>query len=372
MKPGWHQIPFEEAFSEESAGNIKTPQSEFLPHGRFPVVDQGKDLIAGYVNDETRLCKAPLPAIVFGDHTRCIKFIDFPFCMGADGTKILRPRVEADAKYLYHYLRQLRLANAGYDRHFKYLKRTEVLLPTLPEQHRIATILDKAEALRHKRRQALAKLDTLTQSLFLDLFGDPVRNDKNWRRVHLLDRCRNITDGTHDTPDRVASGIPFITSKNIRPFEFDLSNLDFVTIETHREIIRRCNPQRGDVLYTNIGVNVGNAVVNRLDFDFSLKNVALIQPDFEKLDSLFLEALLNHNRFKEAILRTSSVGGAQKFVSLTILRGFEIILPPISLQRSFAAQVEAAHRIKKSQQTSLSKLGALFASLQHRAFHGEL
>ena len=147
--------------ADESGGNMKTLQSEFLPAGRFAVVDQGKDLIAGYVNEEKRLCQSKLPVIIFGDHTRRFKFIDFPFCMGADGVKILRPKVEADVKYLYHYFRQVALTAGGYDRHFKYLKRIDVILPPLPEQRRIAEILDRAEALRAKRRATLARLDAL-------------------------------------------------------------------------------------------------------------------------------------------------------------------------------------------------------------------
>jgi type I restriction enzyme, S subunit len=170
----------------------------------------------------------------------------------------------------------------------------------------------------------------------------------------------------------VESGIPFITSKNIRPFEVDLSELDFVSPETHQDIIKRCNPRPGDVLYTNIGVNVGNAVANRLSFEFSLKNVALIQPDFARLDSRFLEALVNHGAFKESVLRVSSIGGAQKFISLKVLRAVSIVLPPIESQREFARRVRAVEKLKTAQRASLAELDALFATLQHRAFRGEL
>ncbi len=167
------RLPFEQVFADESGGNIKTPQSDYLPEGRYPVVDQGKSLIGGYVNDPSRLCGGGRPAIVFGDHTRFIKYVDMPFCMGADGVKVLRPKIDADLKFLYHYLQTVKIPSAGYDRHYKYLKRTEVVVPPLPEQRRIAAILDKAEALRAKRREALAQLDELTQSIFIDMFGDP-------------------------------------------------------------------------------------------------------------------------------------------------------------------------------------------------------
>lgn len=252
------------------------------------------------------------------------------------------------------------------------LKRLEIPLPPIFEQRRIAEVLDHADALRAKRRATLVHLDSLAQSIFVDFFGDPTANTKRWPKVQLQQVCDNITDGTHDTPVRVGSGVPFLTSKNIRPFEFDLSELDFVSPETHQEIIKRCNPRSGDVLYTNIGVNVGNAVVNRLSFEFSLKNVALIQPDFERLDSSFLESLLNFGPFKESILKVSSIGGAQKFVSLRVLRNVTIVLPPAGLQREFAVCIRTLENLRATQRASLAELDSLFASLQGRAFNGQL
>ena len=92
------RLPFETVFSDESGGNVKTPQREYLQTGAFPIVDQGKILVSGYTNDASRVCGEGRPAIVFGDHTRCIKYVDFEFCMGADGIKVLRPKMEADLR----------------------------------------------------------------------------------------------------------------------------------------------------------------------------------------------------------------------------------------------------------------------------------
>ncbi|MEB3122309.1 MAG: restriction endonuclease subunit S, partial [Snowella sp.] len=172
------KLPFLEVFNDVSGGNIKTPQKDFLDQGKIPVVDQGQQLVAGYVNDQTRICKTKPPVIIFGDHTRAIKYVDFDFAMGADGIKVLVPKIESDPKFLYYVLCSLNIPNAGYSRHYKYLKETEIPLPPLDEQKRIARILDAADELRAKRRQALAELDTLLQSTFLDMFGDPVTNPK--------------------------------------------------------------------------------------------------------------------------------------------------------------------------------------------------
>jgi len=282
-------------------------------------------------------------------------------------------------KYLYHWLRsnRQRLEDLGNGATFKEVSksvvaRVEILLPPLHEQQRIAAILDKADALREKRRQALAKLDALLQSVFLEMFGDPVTNPKGWETDLLDHLCKNITDGTHDTPLRTASGVPFITSKNIRPFEIDLNELDYVTVQTHEEIKKRCNPQYSDILYTNIGANVGNAVANRFNFEFSLKNVALLQPDHTKINPFFLESLLNNERQKNHILSSFSKGGAQKFITLKVLRNTRIIAPKIDLQNRFAEIVVSLERIKKQNLTSVQASDALFSSLQQRAFNGQL
>ena len=94
MIAGWSILPFSDVVADETGGNIKTLQSEFLSEGAYPIVDQGKELVAGFTDDPARLCKAEMPAIIFGDHTKCLKFIDFPFCLGADGTKVLRPIID--------------------------------------------------------------------------------------------------------------------------------------------------------------------------------------------------------------------------------------------------------------------------------------
>lgn len=98
-------------------------QSDYLPSGLHPIIDQGQQLIAGYSNDEDGMF-TDVPAIVFGDHTRCIKYVEEPFFAGADGVKILKPRLSDNARYWYYALNGLKLEDLGYSRHFKLLKRS--------------------------------------------------------------------------------------------------------------------------------------------------------------------------------------------------------------------------------------------------------
>ncbi|MGI8431064.1 MAG: restriction endonuclease subunit S [Chthoniobacterales bacterium] len=377
MKSNWQKLPFDEAVADESGGNLKTPQSEFLSEGKFAVVDQGKELVSGYVNDRTRLCRSSLPVVVFGDHTRCLKFVNFPFCMGADGIKVLRPKVEADVKYLYHFLRQLRLHDGGYDRHFKYLKRAEVMLPPLAEQRRIAEVLDRAEALRAKRRAALAQLDTLTQSLFLDLFGDPVTNPKQWRDSLTLSEVADMVSGI--TKGRKLNGeavreTPYLAVANVQDKALNLTTVK--TIEATASEIARYKLIKDDLLLTEGGDpdklgrgTLWNDELPECIHQNHIFRVRLTSPD---LDPLFLNWLVGSQRGKKYFLRSAKQTTGIASINMTQLRGFPLLAPPIKLQREFARRVTAVERMKTAHRASMAELDALFATLQHRAFRGEL
>jgi type I restriction enzyme S subunit len=283
-----------------------------------------------------------------------------------------------DQNYLYYVLRELDFTGGG-DRavmgktlNKAKLKELQIPLPPLEEQKKIAAILDAADGLRQKDAQLIAKYNALSQSLFLDMFGDPVTNPMGWSQDLMANVCTKVTDGTHDTPQRLNSGVKFITGKHIKPFFIDFMNSDYVSDVVHEEIYRRCNPSLGDVLYTNIGVNLGTAALNTVTYEFSMKNVALLKPDAAILTGTFLEYFLNHQNMKRNIIRLSSLGGAQKFLSLSQLRKLNVIHPPITLQNQFAEHIQAIEAQKQQAQASLQKSEDLFNSLLQRAFKGEL
>jgi len=109
MRKGWQKLPFMHVFADETGGNIKTLQSDYESSGEFPIIDQGQALIAGFTNDSSRVCNSKLPVIIFGDHTKTLKFIDFNFCLGADGTKVLKPKIKADERYLFYFLQTVHI-----------------------------------------------------------------------------------------------------------------------------------------------------------------------------------------------------------------------------------------------------------------------
>ena len=282
-------------------------------------------------------------------------------------------------KYLLHYLRanEHKIAALGTGSTFKAitikeLKAIKIPLPPLQVQKQISAILDAADELRQKDKALIAKYDELTQSLFLDMFGDPVTNPKGWETYKMSEVCSKVTDGTHDTPMRLTKGVKFITGKHIRPFVIDYSHSDYVTKEVHQEIYRRCNPQFGDVLYTNIGVNLGTAALNVVDYEFSMKNVALLKPHHDVILGRYLEHFLNSQNMKAKIVWMASIGGAQQFLSLTEIRRLNVMTPIINLQKEFSELVHNIEDQKAITIESLNKSETLFNSLLQKAFKGEL
>lgn len=148
----------------------KIKRSEYLVTGRIPVVDQSQEFIAGYINDEERVYEGPLPVIVFGDHTCTLKYVDFPFAIGADGTQLIRPTSDFDIRYFYYSLRSLSLEHFGYQRQFKYLKEKKVLWRPMEDQRKIAAILSAYDDLIENNTQRIAILQEMARLLYREWF----------------------------------------------------------------------------------------------------------------------------------------------------------------------------------------------------------
>ena len=179
----WMLQSFADCFTDNTDSARKVPQAEYETQGEIPVVDQGEKLIGGFVNDSSKQSTTRLPAIVFGDHTRCIKWINFHFAQGADGVKVLSPKLGND-RYGWVLLKALELPDKGYSRHFKYLKRSFFPVPPIKEQteivRRVKTLFAFADRLEARLRVAQTATDRLTPSLLAKAFrGELVPQDPN-------------------------------------------------------------------------------------------------------------------------------------------------------------------------------------------------
>ncbi len=173
--------PFDEVFEDRTKYGTKIKTDDYHSSGAHIIIEQGQEQIAGFTDLEDGLF-TEVPALVFGDHTRIIKFVDRPFFLGADGVKVLRCRYEdANYKYLYYALKSVRIPNTGYNRHFKWLKEATIFYPDKSMQAKIVEALEKTSKIIEKRQQQLSALDDLIKARFVEMFGDPMINNKGYQ-----------------------------------------------------------------------------------------------------------------------------------------------------------------------------------------------
>ena len=288
----------------------------------------------------------------------------------SSGFCVLRTNDSVVDNYIYHYVSSDLFANhlmklstgANYPAvRDKDVRDSVIPVPAKSTQLDIVAELDQINDLIRLKKELLKEYDNLAQSIFYDMFGDPVVNEKDWEVRKLCDVCTKITDGTHDTPKRLTSGVKFITGKHIRPFRIDYDNSDYVTEEVHREIYKRCNPEYGDVLYTNIGANFAIAAVNIVTYEFSMKNVALLKFDND-ITGFYVQYVLNFESMHSKIVENFGKGGAQNFLSLKQINSICIPLPPLPLQQEFSSRIEQIEKLKAEVQKTITDLETLLAS----------
>ena len=289
------------------------------------------------------------------------------------------------AKFLYWWLRTNRayLENLGNGATFKevskaIVSRIEITLPPLVEQRLIAEVLDKAEALRAKRHTALAELDTLTQSIFLDLFSDPV--EKGWVMADIVGVAK-ARDGSIRTgpfgsqllhSEFTDRGIAVLGIDNAVANEFRWGERRFISEVKYRQL-RRYTVQPGDVLITIMGTCGRCAVVpDGIPPSINTKHLCCITLDSERCLPVFLHAYFLQHPIAKNYLNQTAKGAIMSGLNMGLIKKMPVPLPPIALQREFARRVGTVEKLKTAQRQSLAELDALFASLQHRAFRGEL
>jgi type I restriction enzyme S subunit len=248
-------------------------------------------------------------------------------------------------------------------------------LPPLPEQKRIAEILDRAEALRAKRRAALAELDTLLDSIIAALFGDLAENPKKWPASPLGDLCEKVIDCPHATPVYEESRTDYacIRSSDIQNAELCFNETKYVNESEYNFRIGRGRPQVGDIVYCREGARFGNAALIRSPSPLIClgQRMMLFRADNNVAVSDYVWAFLSSSAASRQA--ANLVGGsAAPHINIRDINKFSVPLPPLFLQHEFARRAAAVEKLKAAHRKSLAELDALFASLQHRAFRGEL
>ncbi len=346
---------FGELFIDETKKGIKLQTMEYKKQGSHIIVDQGKNQIAGYTDIKKGLFE-DVPVIIFGDHTRVIKYVDQPFFLGADGVKILRSKDKnANYKYLYYALRNANIPDTGYNRHFKWLKETKINYPSVARQDEIVRILDKLSDIIDRRKTQLQGLDSLIKARFVEMFGDAVENPMGWKKRQLqeivTDDC-TISYGIVQTGDDQEEGVPVFRPVDIvnRVPKLDdlkkttekISNKYKRTILKGREMLITVRANIADTYIIGEefkGCNVGRGIVPIR----TQENIIVLE---------FLKYLMDSKHLNDDI-KSKAKGITLIQLNMEDLRAVELIVPPLEQQKAF---VEFAKQVDKSKLLSFIKL----------------
>ena len=331
--------------------------------------------------------------VLFGKLRPYLRKIVRPEFSGVCSTDIIPilPKEGMSRDYLFYFLRTPDIVNLATSRCSganlprlgpKQLASFQIPLPPFAEQKRLAGILDAADAVRAKRREALAQLDTLIQSIFLDMFGDPVTNPMGWEVQRLADMFwLQEGPGVRNWQFK-ESGIKLLNVSNIlKSGELDLSKTDrHLSTDEVQEKYSHFLVDAGDLVIASSGISID-------EDDFLRTRSAFVRDEhlplcmntstvrFKAMDKgsdlRFLQQWLQSHEFRRQITQEVT-GSAQKNFGPTHLKRLRITLPPVYLQRRFAAIVESVEQQMTSQRTYLAELDTLFSSLQSRAFRGDL
>ena len=312
--------------------------------------------------------------------------LDFDFAIFVSLTLIKPKKNILDARYLMYYLNSPRirdLANKStsgigvQNLNVNAVRKFPICIKPLTEQKAIAEKLDKAQEIIRYNEEIIAQCDALTQSLFIDMFGDPVKNEKGWEKKTLECFAKKEKNAIVDGPfgssikesDYIENGIPIIRINNIRNDAFFDDEYKYLSETKYNELIRsKVNFE--DIIIARVGNTIGKACIFKQHFKALLSTTGVckisINQDNYNLEFIFKQ--ITFPTFKNYII--SNVQGAgQPYLNLSKIKNFELINPPIALQNQFAERVAAIEAQKQLAQESLVKSQELFGSLLQQSFN---
>ena len=364
------RVPFLEAVRDATGGNPKVQRRQYLPEGPVPVLDQGKDFIAGYTTTDNAYT-GHLPVVLFGDHTRTFKYVDFSFALGADGVKVLVPRAGFEAPFLYYYFRNVHIPSAGYSRHFKFLRELSVCKPPLSAQRRIVGILNRAAKIERLPAQAADRLREFIPALFVRMFGDPVENPLGWEVESLAQLAEEFRYGTSkkclsETRD---GDTPVLRIPNVLGNGVNWRDIKF-TVLTEKEI-ETLLLRQGDILFVRTNGNpdyVGRCAVfdNSRVAAYASYLIRLRLAADAHATPHYVSMCLELPPMRQAILRLARTTAGNYNINIHSLGSLTIPVPPLELQSQYAQIVEAAQSANIICRSSYESSKALSAALMNR------
>lgn len=364
MKQGWEYKKFETCINKTpKPKQVKT--EDYNSGTKYPIVSQEDKLISGYYDDESYVFHIDSPVVIFGDHTRVLKYVEFDFVVGADGVKIISPKQDLNAKFLLYYLQWYKIPNLGYSRHYKLLKELNIPLPPKSTQLAIVSELDKINELIRLKKEQLKDLDKLAQSIFYEMFGDPVENERGWEVKKLSSLFRVSSSKRIMQEEWTKDGVPFLKVSDIvslikygkvSPSTF-ISKLKFKKLEEAKMV-----PTIGDILITSRGT-LGLCYIIKTDDKFYFQDgmVTWLSENTGDIIPIYITYVFSNNHYLE-VLAGRANKSTVSYISIKQISQKEITVPPLPLQQLFAQRIEQIEHQKSEVQKAITDLETLLAS----------
>jgi type I restriction enzyme, S subunit len=381
-KTGSGTTPSRSKYDRYFGGGIPWVKSGEL---RESIISNSEETITEEALAETALKIAPKGAILvamYGANVGRVGILDIDATTNQAICHIVPEKDKADSRYIFHALQQKlpefisrSVGGAQPNISQQIIRDTKIFLPPIDQQKRIAAILDKAEELRSLRRQSIEQLDILSRSIFIEMFGDPIKNEKGWEFITMNECAEKIQIGPFGTQlheeDYIENGIPLINPTHIRDGRIFPNKSFSISIQKHEEL-KQYHLKKHDVILGRRGEMGRCAIVSEVEEGWLCGTGSLfIRFKATLLNSAYLFSVLSHQSIKR-YLEEASQGVTMANLNKTIVSQIPIQTPPLSLQQEFAQRIEAIEHLKSQHRESLVQLDKLFASLQHRAFRGEL
>jgi len=384
----WEWADFGEVWDDLTDSKKKLKQKEYLKEGPLAVVDQGETFVGGYTDDLSLQSEAQLPCVIFGDHSRAVKFIDFPFAQGADGVKVLVPTPVLDPEFAYLSLRCLELPNKGYSRHFKFLKASSFPIPPLAEQRRIVEKLDQLSARTRAAKDHLTHVQTLAtrakQATLAAAFRGELLGLEIVQTHQMNDRCWDLPEGwawkrfdevatikSNLRPPSEMQELPHIAPDNVEGGTGCL--LPYRTIAEDGVKSGKHHFFPGQIIYSKIRPYLRKAVT--VDFEGACSaDMYPIECGADYDRGLLLQWLIS----EDFAWFTSEHEGRSVLpkINQKALNSTPVPVPPIEQQTEIVRRVETAFARIDRMVTAAAKARALLERLEQqllaKAFRGEL
>ena len=355
----WEILPFTDCLKKvKTKKKSSIPKRDYQESGKFPIIDQGASCIAGWTDSAESVISDNLPVVIFGDHTRIFKYVDFPFTLGADGTQLLHPNDDTlDPRFFYYVLLNLKVPNKGYNRHYRYLREFSVVCPPLPEQREIAHVLQTIQEAKSTRQREIA-LERERKAALIDyLFshgakGEPRKQTEigeipeSWE-VRKLDKLYELIQyGTSKPCNADKTEVPVLRIPNIVSGKVDISDLKF--IEPNERELGTLSLEIGDLLFVRTNGRkeyAGRCAVFQGEFQESLFASYLIRvrmkPDIILPEFVQLYTMTTKGR--SYLSGRAAIAADGKFnINTQTIKNVLLPIPVYSEQREF---VETCHAL---------------------------